>query len=201
MITKDLAVYAKSLTADAAIKFKLDWLVFIAMPELFGLFANINPIMLRGKLGSMVILFTLRAEMSIFGNAVNLGWFRRNFSAIITERRLWLLLLVSIHHIVDDVDGKNLIVLEDHVLMLEDLGVLLFIVEIDRFKSIRTWNRIVKEFSLVVAVRFSHWNLVHYTTHLFLSIFYLVESHIENHTDIWKFISFLTNFEDFIVLV
>lgn len=201
MITKDLAVYAKSLTAHTAIKLKLYRLVLIAMSKPFRLFTYIHSIMLRGKLRSMVILLTLRTKMGIFSNTVNLCWFRRDLSAIITKRSLGLLLLVCIDHIVNDVDGKHLIVLEDHVLMLEDLRVLLLIVEINRFESIRTWHRIVNELALVIAVWFSHWNLVHDATHLLLCIFYLIEAHIEDHAHIWKLISFLANFEDLIVLV
>jgi hypothetical protein len=108
--------------------------------------------MLRGKFRSMIILLAFRAEMGIFGNTVDLCRLRRNFSAIIAKRSLRLLFFVCIDHVVDDVDGKHLIILEDHVLMLEDLRVLLFIVEIDGFKSIGAWDRIVNKFAFIIAV-------------------------------------------------
>ena len=201
MITKDLTIYAKSLTTYTTIKFKLYRLMLIAMSKFFRLFTYIYSIMLWGKFRSMVILLTFRAEMSIFSNAVYFRWFRRCLCTIIAKRSLRLLLLVCIDHIVNDIDGKDLIVLENHVLMLEDLWVLLFIIEIDRFKSIGTWDGIIKKFALVIAVWFSHRNLVHDTAHLLFCVFYLVEAHIEYHAHIWKLISFLAHFEDLIALV
>lgn len=73
VISEDLAVHTQSFTANTAIKLELNSLVLITMPELLRLFVNINPLMLRSQLRSVIILVTLQAKMGILSNTVHLG--------------------------------------------------------------------------------------------------------------------------------
>lgn len=62
------------------------------------------------------------------------------------------MLLICIDHIINDKDGKDLIILEDDILMLEHLWIFFLVVEIDRFESLRTWDWIIQKLILAVAV-------------------------------------------------
>lgn len=139
--------------------------------------------------------------MCIFSHTIKFSWFWRNLCAIIANRSLWLLFFIRINHIINDIDGQNLIIFENDILMFKNLWVFLLIIEIDRFKTIWTRYGIVDKLILIVAIRFTNWNFVHYAAHLLLRVFDLVETNIEYHSHLWKFITFLTNFEYFVVLV
>lgn len=149
----------------------------------------------------MIFLITLRTEVVILCHTVKFSWLRRNFSTILTQRSLWLLLLVGVHHIVNHINRQNLIVLEHYVLMPEHLRILLLTIKINWLKPLRTCDRVIDKLILSITVRFPHRNLIHYTTNLLLCIPYPMKTHIEDHPSIRKFISFLTNLEQFVVII
>lgn len=201
VIAKYFTVHAQSFTADAAIKLELDGLMLFAMSEFFWLINQVDSDMFGCYFGAMVFLIAFMAEVSIFRDAILLGWFWRDFGTIIAKGSLALLLFVCVDHIVDDINRKHLIVLKNHILMLKHLGVLVFVVQVDRLKTIRTRNWRVQKFAFVIAVRLADRYFIHDAAHLFLSVLYLVESHIEDHPHIRELISFLANFENLVVLV
>jgi hypothetical protein len=100
----------------------------------------------------MIILIAFHAKMSILGYTIKLSSFWRNFSTIITNWSLCLLFFICINHIIDNIDGKNLIVFKNNVLMLEHLWIFFFIVKIDRLEAIRTLNGSVYKLTFVVTV-------------------------------------------------
>lgn len=79
--------------------------------------------------------------------------------------------------------------------MLENLWILLFIVEIDWLKSIRTSNWLTDELAFAVAIRLANSNFIHNATHLFLGVFDLVESDIKDHANICELIALLANLD------
>lgn len=90
--------------------------------------------------------------MRILSHTIHLGCLWWYFRAIIANWCLGLLLLISINHIINDKNGKNLIILKHHVLMLEHLWIFFLVVEINRFESLRTWDGIIQKFTLTVAI-------------------------------------------------
>lgn len=122
------------------------------MPELLRLFVDINSLMLRSQLRSMIILFTFQAKMGILSHTVHLGCLRWYFRAIVANGCLGLLFLIRIDYIINDIDGKDLIILEDDILMLEHLWIFFLVVEIDGFEALRTWDWIIQKLVLAVAV-------------------------------------------------
>jgi hypothetical protein len=139
--------------------------------------------------------------MCIFSHTKKFSWLWRNLCAIIANWCFWLLFFICIYHIIYDINGQNLIVFENDILMFKNLWVFLLIIEIDWFKTIWTRYGIVNKLILIVAIRFTNWNFVHNAAHLFLCVFDLIETHIEDHAHLWEFIPFLANFEYFVVLV
>lgn len=63
-----------------------------------------------------------------------------------------MLLFVGVYDIVDDIDGQDLIVLVDDVLMFEYLWVLIFVIEVDGFKAIWARDGVINETIFTVAV-------------------------------------------------
>lgn len=63
-----------------------------------------------------------------------------------------MLLFVGVYDIVDDIDGQDLIVLVDDVLMFEYLWVLIFVIEVDGFKAIGARDGVINETIFTVAV-------------------------------------------------
>ena len=85
--------------------------------------------------------------------------------------------------------------------MLEHLRVFLLIVEIDRFKTIRTWYWVIDKLIFPVTVWFTHWNLVHHTWDLLLGIPDPIEPYIEDNPSLRKFIPFLTYLKQFVIFI
>lgn len=149
----------------------------------------------------MIILVALQTKMGILSHTVHLSWLSWYFRAIITDGCLGLLLLIRIDHIINDKDGKNLIILKDDILMLEHLWIFFLVVEIDRFEALRTWDRIIQKLILAVTVWLSDWYLVHDAAHFLLGVSDLIEADVEDHSSLGELISLLANFEDFVVFV
>lgn len=84
----------------------------------------------------MVVLITFHTEMRVLNGTIIFGDLRWYLGAVLTKRGLRFLFLVSVYDIVNDVDGQDLVVFEDDVLMFEDLGVLFFVVEVDGFEAL-----------------------------------------------------------------
>lgn len=104
----------------------------------------------------MVVLIALHAEMGILGDAVPLGIIGGYFVAVLAEGGLALLLLLGVDDIVDDVGGQDLVVFEDNVLVPEDLGIFLLVVEVDGLEALRAGDGVVDELILPVAVGLPH---------------------------------------------
>ena len=69
--------------------------------------------------------------MCIFSETVEFSRVRWNFGAVIAKRGFGLLFFVCVNHIVNDINGKHLIVLKDNVLMLEYLWILVLVVQVN----------------------------------------------------------------------
>lgn len=149
----------------------------------------------------MIVLIAFHAKMCIFSNAIEFCRLRGYFRAILTDRCLRLLLLVGIYHVINDIDGQNLVIFIDDVLMLEHLWIFIFIIEVDGFKAIRARDGIIYEAIFAVAVRFTDSYFIHYACHLLLSVSDLGEAYIEDHSSIREFIAFLADLEDLVVFV
>jgi len=84
--------------------------------------------MLICELGCMVILVALHAKVGILGYAKHLSWLWGILSTILANWCLGLLLFMCVYGIVDHINRKYLIVLKNHVLMFENLWILLLTV-------------------------------------------------------------------------
>lgn len=182
VVAEYLTIHTQSFTATATVQLQLNILVFVALPEFLGFLADLYPLMLGGQFGCMVFLVALHTEMGVLCDAVVLGIFRRIFVAVLAERCFGLLFFFSVNNVVDNVDGKDLIVLEDDILMLEDLRVLVLVVEIDGLETFGAGDGLVDELILAIAVRFPHRYLVHDTRNVLLRVSDAVEAHVEYHS-------------------
>lgn len=175
--------------------------MFIALAELLGFLADLDSKMFGGQLRGVVVLIALHAKMGILGDAVPLGVIGGYFVAVLAEGGLALLLLLGVDHIVDDVGGEDLVVLEDHVLVPEDLGVFLLVVEVDGLKALGAGDGVVDELVLPVAVGLPHRYLVHYAADLLLCVPYPVKTHVEYHPRLVEVVALLADLEELVGLV
>jgi hypothetical protein len=175
--------------------------VLIALAKLLGLLGYLYSHVFGRQFRSMIILITFHTEVSIFCDAVELSRLRRYFGTILAHRGLGLLFLKGIDHVVDDIDGQDLIIFKHHILMFKDLRVLVLIVKINRFKSFGAWDWIIYELIFTVAVGLTHRHLIHYTTYLLLCVFYAVEPHVENHTCLRELVALLAHLKQLISVV
>lgn len=100
----------------------------------------------------MIVLIAFHTKMCILSNAIEFRRLWGYFSTIFADRCLRLLLFVGVYNIVDDIDGQDLIVLVDNVLMFEYLWVLIFVIEVDGFKAIGARDGVINETIFTVAV-------------------------------------------------
>lgn len=157
--------------------------------------------MFRCQLGRMIVLVAFHAEVCIFCDAVKLGRLWRYFGTILAHRGFRLLFLEGVYNVVDDVDGEDLIIFKDHILVLKDLRVLFLVVKVNRFKSLRARDRLVDELVLTVAIRLAHRHLIHYAAYLLLCVFYSVEPHVEDHTSLREFVALLAHLKQLVSVV
>ena len=175
--------------------------MFVALTELLRFFTDFNSKMFGGQLRGVIVLIAFHAKMSILGNAVPLCVIWGYFVAVLAEGGLALLFLLCVDDIVDDVGGQNLIIFEHHVLVPENLRVLLLVVEVDGLKALRAGDGIVDKLVLPVAIRLPHRYFVHDAADLLLCVPYSVKTHIEYHSRIVEIVALLANLEEFVGLV
>lgn len=149
----------------------------------------------------MVFSIAIEAEICVLCHTIDLSRFWWNFSAVITEGSFGLLFFIGVYYVVYDVDGEDLVILENHVLVLEHLRVFFLVVEIDRLEAFGAIDGLIDEFALAVAVGLTYRDLVHYAADLFLCVSDAVEANVKDHAGLREFVPFLANFEQFIRFV
>lgn len=79
----------------------------------------------------MIVLIALHAKVSIFSEAVKLGRVGWNLGTVIAKRGFRLLFFVCVNHIINDINGKHLVIFKYDVLMLKDLWILVLVVQVN----------------------------------------------------------------------
>lgn len=87
--------------------------------------------MFRSQLRRMILLIAFHTKMGVLSDTIIFCIFRRNLVTIFTKRSFRLLLFLSVNHIINNINGKNLVIFENNILMLKYLWVFVFIVKID----------------------------------------------------------------------
>ena len=85
--------------------------------------------------------------------------------------------------------------------MPEDLRILLFVVKVDWLKTFRAGDWFVYEFVFTVAVGLTDWYFIHHATYFLFCVSDSVKANIKDHSSVWEFVAFLTNFEKLVRLI
>jgi len=83
MVSEDFAINTESFTAYTTIEFQVNVFMPIAMSEFLWFLGNLNSLMFRCQLASMIVLIAFHAKMCVFCDTKKFGWFWRNLHAIL----------------------------------------------------------------------------------------------------------------------
>lgn len=201
MVACNFAINTQRLTTNITIEIKLHILMNWAHTKFLRLLTQINSLMLPSHFAIMIISIAFTTKVRTFSQTPHFCRLRWGFIAVLAERELGLLFLGSINIEINEINRQNLMILEHHIIMLENLRILLFIVEINRFKSFLAFDRLRKEFRCLIAVWLPDRYFVHDAGHLLLGVLNLAEPNGEYHAYLREFIALLADFLQFVALI